>query len=165
MILAVDVDYRNAEAVVAGVCFKAWADEKPDKIYYCTISEIEDYEPGEFYKREMPCILQLIREYSLTPNVIVIDGFVLLGEDSTPGLGMHLYYALGENIPIIGVAKKAFKGTSPKTEILRGKSLKPLFVTSIGMDFESAKSNILSMHGMHRIPTLLKQVDRVCRKS
>ncbi len=164
MILAIDVDYRESEAVVAGVVFDAWEDEIAAQIYYSVISEIKDYESGSFYLRELPCIIQLLEEYQLSPDVIVVDGFVYLGEESKPGLGQHLYNALDQNIPIVGVAKRPFKGTPPETEILRGQSAKPLYITSIGIDIETAKYSVLSMHGKHRIPTLLKRADRECRK-
>ncbi len=165
MILAVDVDYRATEAVVAGVCFEGWADEQARHVYHSRIYKIEDYEPGRFYKREMPCILQLLQEHRLHPKIIVIDGFVYLGDESSHGLGMYLYKAVGGNIPIVGVAKTPFKGTSPRSEILRGKSSKPLFITAVGIDVESAKAHVLSMNGKYRIPTLLKLADRECRAS
>lgn len=163
MILAVDVDYRDTKAIVAGLCFDNWEDEKAAHIYRSVISKTEAYEPGSFYKRELPCILQLLKEHPITPDVIVIDGFVYLGNESRPGLGMHLYNKLGQATPVVGVAKKAFIGTAPDTAIRRGKSSQPLFVTAVGMDLDSAKNHVLSMHGDHRIPTLLKAVDRECR--
>jgi len=165
VILAVDVDYKGDAAKVAGVTFSNWGDESPDRVFYSTVTNIEDYEPGNFYKREMPCILQLLADYNLTPDFIVIDGFVVLGQESRPGLGMHLYDALGRNIPVIGVAKTAFKNSKPESEVLRGNSQKPLYVTAVGIAFETAKDHIRSMHGKNRMPTLLKLVDYECRKS
>ena len=47
--------------------------------------------------------------------------------------------------------------------IYRGDSAKPLFVTAVGMTLEEAKAHIASMHGEHRIPTLLRRVDQLCR--
>lgn len=165
MILAVDVDYRKSEAKISGICFNNWADENSTQTYASIIYEIEEYDPGNFYRREMPCILHLLREHRLSPDLIVIDGFVYLGEESNAGLGLHLFNELEQKIPIVGVAKRPFKGTYANTEVLRGESLKPLFVTAVGIELNEAKNNILSMHGKHRVPTLLKEADRECRKS
>jgi deoxyribonuclease V len=165
VILAIDVDYRADHASVAGVCFHNWGDESPEIVLHTQVSNVEGYRPGQFYKREMPCIIKLLKDHNLNPDLIIIDGFVVLGKDSKPGLGMHLYNALGRNIPVIGVAKAAFKDSKPESEIFRGKSEKPLYVTAIGIDDQIAKSHISSMHGKHRIPTLLKLVDRECRNS
>jgi deoxyribonuclease V len=90
----------------------------------------------------------------------VIDGYVSLG--TGPGLGQHLFEALGGEIAIIGVAKSKFAGSSG-TEILRGRSRRPLYITSVGIERRAACERIRSMHGPHRIPTLLKQVDQVAR--
>ncbi len=163
MILAVDVDYRETVASVSGICFNDWSDADATQICHSVVSGVEAYEPGRFYRREMPCILQLLREHNLTPDIIVIDGYVSLGDASAAGLGMHLFNALDRKIPVIGVAKKPFRGTSADTGILRGNSAKPLYVTAVGISPDQAKRNVLAMHGPHRLPTLLKAVDRACR--
>lgn len=164
MILAVDVDYRNSEALTVGICFDDWRDKAATHLYRSVIPKVEDYEPGSFYRRELPCILRLLSEHHLSPDTIVIDGFVYLGDESRPGLGMRLYNALNREVPVIGVAKNPFKGTTPDTELLRGNSSKPLYITAAGMDITTAKACILSMHGKHRMPTLLKEADRECRR-
>lgn len=164
MILAVDVDYRNSKAVVAGVSFNSWSDEKPIHIYHSVVYKVEEYESGSFYRREMPCITQLLKEHHIEPDIIVIDGFVYLGDESRPGLGMHLYNKLDQAIPVIGVAKKPFRGTPHETELLRGRSSKPLYITAVGIDLNEAKDKVLSMYGNHRTPSLIKEADRVCRK-
>lgn len=165
MILAVDVHYNGDAAMVAGVTFGSWSSEFPDKVFHSTVVNVKGYEPGQFYKREMPCILKLLADYKLTPDFIVIDGYVVLGQKSSPGLGMHLYDALDRNIPVIGVAKTAFKNSKSESEVLRGASQKPLYVTAVGLSTEMAKDHIRTMHGKNRIPTLLKLVDHECRKS
>lgn len=165
MILAVDVDYRNSEALIVGVGSEQWSDEKESAIFKSKVGDIKDYESGNFYRRELPCILKLIQEHNLTPDIIIIDGFVWLGGKTKPGLGSHLYNSLGCKVPIIGVAKKSFIGISSKFELFRGKSKKPLYITSSGIDLEEAMSNIKTMSGENRIPILLKKVDRLSRES
>ncbi len=164
MILAVDVDYNNENALIAGITFSHWRDEKETAVYKSQITNIEAYEPGNFYRRELPCILELIKEHTLKPEIVVIDGFVWLDGTSRPGLGAHLYSALGNMTPVIGVAKKSFAGIPPEYALLRGKSNKPLYITCSGIELESALLNIKTMAGKYRLPTLLKKVDRLCRE-
>ena len=76
----------------------------------------------------------------------------------------YLWQSLTTKIPVIGVAKNYFKDTPKACEILRGQSLKPLYITTIGIDLEQAKQYILEMSGQHRIPTLLKLVDQKSRE-
>ncbi len=163
MILAVDADYQENSAWIAGVAFEAWADPSALKTFRSMVSPIQDYCPGEFYKRELPCILQLLNEFDLKPDVIVIDGYVYLDGRSEPGLGAHLYQALGEVVPVIGVAKRPFQGIDESYSLLRGESQTPIYITAIGMPRTYARNAIRQMHGDYRIPTLLKLADQVCR--
>ena len=41
---------------------------------------------------------------------------------------------------------------------------KALFVTAVGVDANEAADLVREMHGDHRIPTLLKRVDALCRE-
>ena len=163
MILAIDVQYEEDSALAAGVLFSSWGSPEPDKSVVKTIEGIEPYEAGSFYKRELPCILSLLEDIEETIEVIIVDGFVTLGKEESKGLGMHLYDSLENKIPIIGVAKRSFKGTPEQCELYSGDSAKPLFITAVGVSLEDAKSLIASMDGKHRIPTLLKRVDQLCR--
>ena len=163
MILAIDVQYEENSAVVAGVLFPKWSSTEPNRDMVKSVSGIEPYESGAFYKRELPCILSLLQDVNEHLETIVIDGFVTLGKEEKKGLGMYLYEALGEKISIIGVAKRSFKDTPKICEIYRGDSSKPLFVTSVGLSLGEAIAGVASMHGKHRIPTLLKKADQLCR--
>jgi deoxyribonuclease V len=49
--------------------------------------------------------------------------------------------------------------------VMRGGARRPLFVTAAGMNVDTAAAHILNMHGAHRIPSILKRVDRLCRNS
>jgi deoxyribonuclease V len=163
MILAVDVHYSATTAFVAGVSFATWESESADHEYTSLVKGVADYEPGKFYKRELPCILQLLREHSLEPECIVIDGYVFLDGASIPGLGKHLYDALNASTPVVGVAKQSFRGIPERYQVLRGNSMRPLYVTAVGMPLAEAKLHVQAMHGDHRIPELLKRVDQLCR--
>lgn len=163
MILAVDVHYEENHPITAGVLFENWQASTPVKEVVSYVEEIAPYEPGGFYKRELPCILKLIDENDLDIDSIIIDGFVFLDGHGKPGLGKHLYDALNGRVPVVGVAKKPFKDTAAECEVIRGTSHKPLYVTSVGIETNVARENIRNMHGKYRIPTLLKRVDQVCR--
>lgn len=163
MILAVDVQYAETSAVAAGVLFARWNDSRAISDRTKLIHNIAPYEPRRFYKRELPCILSLLPDIKVELETIVIDGYVTLGQHQTPGLGKHLYDKMQQKVPIVGVAKSRFKDTPAACEVLRGSSQNPLLVTAAGIPLPEAKQKITQMHGPHRIPTLLKQVDRLCR--
>jgi deoxyribonuclease V len=163
MILAVDVQYTHETARVAGVVFEYWKDDTPCLEVVSSMHHVACYEHGKFYKRELPCILHLLDEHNLYPEIIVIDGFVFLDGCEKPGLGKYLYDVRHGCIAVIGVAKSAFHGISPEYEIYRGRSRNPLYVTAVGMNVNKAKALVQGMRGSYRLPTLLKRVDQLCR--
>ena len=163
MILAIDVQYSGSTAFVAGIAFNDWNSEIPANEFTSTLQGVAEYEPGNFYKRELPCILKLIEEHDLQLEIIVVDGYVFLDAQQRPGLGKYLHDALQGRVAVIGVAKRSFSGIGEGHEVLRGKSVKPLYVTTSG-ELAEAKSHIASMFGEHRIPVLLKRADQLCRE-
>ncbi len=165
MLLAVDVDYRDdGSAVAAGIVFRDWPSGVVAQTIIRRIDRVENYQPGEFYRRELPCILTVISAVTGLPEAVIVDGYVSLGANGRDGLGMYLYRALEERVPVIGVAKNRFRDTPAEAEVLRGTSIKPLYVTSSGMDVHQARANVATMHGAHRIPTILSAADRACRQ-
>ncbi len=143
--------------------FDNWADAVPKHEYISHVENVGEYEPGYFYKRELPCILKLLNEHRLQPDIIVIDGYVYLDGSSQPGLGKHLFDAVDQSSEIIGVAKRSFSGISSEYEVFRGDSEKPLFITA-SSKLTDSKAYIKGMHGQFRIPTLLKRADQLCRE-
>lgn len=164
MILAVDVQYRDKKSYVAGVGFNDWKANEPLSEFMTVSKILNEYVPGEFYKRELPCILELLNEHSIEADTLIIDGFVFLDGHSKAGLGKHLFEALNSNTKVIGVAKNRFQGISENYAVYRGESKKAIYVTAVGIDLESAKKNIEMMHGEFRIPKLLKRADQLCRE-
>lgn len=158
----VDVDYRQHEAVCACLLFERWTSARPARALAERIWPVEPYVPGQFYRRELPCLLATLSPVASTVDAVVVDGYVWLGPGQVPGLGAHLYQALGGRLAVIGVAKTAFRG-APAIEVRRGQSERPLYVTAVGMEPGSAAQHISEMHGQHRIPTLLGQVDQLAR--
>ena len=164
MILAIDVQYQDNMAFIDGVLFDDWLAEKPITVYKSILYDVEEYVPGNFFKRELPCILKLLTEHKLTPRCIVVDGYVYLDGQKKAGLGKKLFDSLDNIDEVVGVAKKAFSGIGEEHEIFRGKSKKPLYVTTTG-DLDMAKNKVTNMFGKNRIPTLLKLADQGCRES
>jgi deoxyribonuclease V len=60
MLACVDVDYRAAGAVAACVLFRSWSDADSAGELVQAIADVEAYQPGQFYRREMPCLLSVL---------------------------------------------------------------------------------------------------------
>lgn len=167
MIIAFDTYYYENKAKTIGVSFNKWENDKPIEIYSEIIEGIATYEPGSFYKREMPCILSLLKKIDLNDvQFIIVDGYVILDDDGKYGLGGHLYEELGEKIPIIGVAKSGYDSNKLNSKaLLRGESKKPLYISAIGVELNLAFEYIKSMHGNYRMPTLLQIMDTKTKES
>ncbi|MEM7474647.1 MAG: endonuclease V [Planctomycetota bacterium] len=158
-----DVGYAEDRAIAACVTICDWRDSAPEGEYSLEIQKPNEYIPGEFFRRELPCLQQILATLPREPNIMVIDGFVDLDENGRKGLGAHLFDALDRRIPIIGVAKSGFRTASHAIPILRGKSKNPLYITAAGLSRDQAAESILQMHGTHRNPAILKRVDQLSR--
>jgi deoxyribonuclease V len=163
MFACVDVHYYDDAAVAACVLFQNWADANSMKQITVSIADIKPYQPGKFYERELPCILKVLDTVPQRPDTIVIDGYVWLDTEKSPGLGAYIYYALDEHAAIIGVAKSTFQGSNHARKVFRGTSKRPLYITAAGIDPGTASEYIKMMHGKFRTPTLLKLADTICR--
>jgi deoxyribonuclease V len=164
MLAALDVHYddTHGHAIAAAVVFSDWLAQQAIDEYTATIEHIAPYVPGEFFRRELPCLLAVIAKIVEPLDCLIIDGYVRLND--RPGLGQHLHDALGQRIPVIGVAKTRF-ANAPAIEVFRGASRSALFVTAIGIDPQQAADDIRAMHGEHRLPTMLSRADRLARSS
>ena len=59
-IFATDVQYGDvANAMAAGVLFHEWGAEEANREVAVEVSNVPDYEPGKFFRRELPCLLEL----------------------------------------------------------------------------------------------------------
>ena len=160
MILALDVYYSVNEASSVGVLFN-WKDSTSLQTVRARIENVEEYIPGEFYRRELPCLLKVIDKIKLSSlEAILVDGYVYVDDNFKLGLGGRLWEALNKKIPVIGVAKTSFHSNKKTVkEIFRGKSKNPLYVSCIGMDMEEAAEKIQGMSGNFRMPSILKHLD------
>lgn len=163
MIAALDVQYHGNTATTAMVVFGVWSDHVPVSEIVVEVSDVAEYVPGQFFQRELPCLLQAIAQCSIPLSTIVIDGYVWLDDAGRKGLGAKLFEALDQKTAIVGVAKTRFH-EAPAVEVLRGSSKNPLFVTAAGMDVNAAAVHVKSMHGEFRIPTILRLVDQLARR-
>lgn len=165
MIYAFDTYYYEDYANTVCIAFEDWTSEKEVEVFIEQTAVSSAYESGAFYKRELPCILSLLTKIALkSEDIIVVDGYVTLDNDGKIGLGGHLYEALEEKCPIIGIAKNEF--TTPDSQrrsVFRGESKTPLFVTAKGMDVDEVQLKVEQMHGAYRMPTLLKKLDQLSR--
>ena len=163
MIACFDVHYEKDLAIAAAIVFNHWSDESIVDHFVVRCKSGGRYQAGSFYQRELGPLLEVIRQFEEPIHTYVIDAYCHLSADGSPGLGARLHQELSNEIQVIGVAKNRFRDTSHAIEVLRGESDRPLFVSSIGIDYQAAANHIQSMSGEHRIPNLLKSVDRLAR--
>lgn len=161
MIIAIDVHYKAGIAKTVSIEFENWKSVKPIATHIVEMPETADYVPGQFYKRELPCILAVLKMSDLTKvTLIIVDGYVFLDDAEKKGLGAYLFDALAGEIPIVGVAKRSFHSIDKLViPIKRGASKNPLFITCQGANLIEMAENIRMMAGDFRIPTLLKILD------
>jgi len=164
MLACIDVDYRDNDtrASVACLLFDSWSASEPTDVVQTIVTDVAPYVPGQFYRRELPCLLAVLAQAPALPKLIIVDGYVWLGVPQKMGLGAYLHEALEQKTTIVGVAKNPFVD-SGAVPVLRGDSSKPLYVTAEGMSAQQAATHVQQMHGDFRFPTLLKLVDQLAR--
>lgn len=163
MIACFDVHYEAETANAAAILFDRWSDEASVEQFSLSVADVGDYAAGSFYQRELKPLQVLLETIPRSIQYYVIDAYCHLSADRSPGLGAYLHDALPQGSIVIGVAKSRFRDTTHAKEIRRGDSARPLFVTAIGIEYQLAAEYVKSMAGAHRIPTMLKAVDRLAR--
>lgn len=157
-----DVYYYKDYARACCIVFSKDEEEIISK-YIEEIEGIEEYVSGQFYKRELPCILKVLDKVKENIDIIITDSFVWV-DGYKDGLGAYLYKYIDCKIPVIGVAKSYLKGSTSCLEIYRGQSSNPLYVSAIGIDLNYSAELIKNLKGDFRIPDILKKVDKLSRK-
>ncbi|WP_088320407.1 endonuclease V [Kineosporia sp. R_H_3] len=125
------------------------------------LADVEPYCPGALYLRELPAVLAVLAT-TAPVDLLVVDGYVTLDPDGTPGLGARAHARLG--IPVVGVAKTAYRSATHAVPVLRGAASRPLLVTAAGTTAAAAADLVRAMAGPYRLPTALQRVDRLCRE-
>ena len=115
---------------------------------------------GAFYLRELPPLRAVIPAADEL-GLIVVDGYVDLDPDGRPGLGAHVHAEF--DVPVIGVAKTAFRTATHAARVFRGRSARPLYVTAGGMTIADAARLVAEMAGQFHLPDALKLADRLAR--
>jgi deoxyribonuclease V len=162
--VAVDVHYlpaggaRAAAVVAADVTF---GDLLADRTAH--VPQVQPYRPGEFCLRELPP-LHTVLDGLAHLRLLVVDGYADLDAVGRPGPGAHAHahaHAHAEfGVPVIGVAKTAFRTATHAGPVLRGEdSTRPLLVTAAGMSRHDAADMVRNMAGRHRLPDALRRAD------
>lgn len=158
---AVDVHYpaaggaRSALVVAADPTYATIVDERT-----ATLKEVAAYEPGSFFRRELPAIRAVLATGGVL-DLIIVDGYVDLDPDGRPGVGAWLHKEIG--IPVVGVAKTSFQSATHAAHVYRGIATRPLYVTAAGLTVDEAAALVAGMAGPHRLPTALRRVDHLSR--
>lgn len=166
---AVDVHYLGAGAGASAQA-RAALITAPDPTFAVVLQErtmdvadVPPYESGQFYLRELPPLLAILASLRDEEGLglIVVDGYVDLDPVGRPGLGVYVHEEFG--VPVIGVAKSAFRPATHALPVLRGTSARPLFVTAAGLPISEAAELVAAMAGPFRIPDALRRVDALAR--
>jgi len=158
---AVDVYYppsggaRAAMVVATDPAFATVVDER-----VAWLAEVAPYEPGSFYRRELPATRAVLNGVERL-DLLIVDGYVDLDPAGRPGLGAKLHDEWG--VPVIGVAKTAFRSATHAAAVRRGTATRSLYVTAAGLSLERAARLVAAMAGPHRLPDALRRVDRLSR--
>jgi deoxyribonuclease V len=116
---------RAAAVVYADAAFSRLAQDRVE-----LVPEVQPYQPGQFYRRGLPP-LHAVLDGLTKMALLVVDGYADLDPDGRPGLGSRAHEEFG--VPVIGVAKTAFRTATHAIQVRRGTSSRPLYVTAAGM--------------------------------
>ncbi len=158
---AVDVYYPDSGGAVAALVLAE------DPRFATLVAEhrvaldtVAPYRPGAFVERELPAMRAVLAAGGPV-DLLVVDGYVHLDPDGRPGLGAHAHEEFG--VPVVGVAKTAFRGATHAVEVRRGGSDRPLYVTAAGLPVGEAAAMVREMAGRYRLPDALRRVDALSR--
>ncbi|WP_459804857.1 endonuclease V [Herbidospora sp. RD11066] len=138
------------------------------------------YVPGLFAFREIPPLLTALSRLSVTPDLLVCDGYGV-AHPRRFGLACHLGVVTG--LPAIGVAKTSFVGTYPEPGVARGSwapitldgdvvgralrtrdGVKPVYVSQgHRMSLDNACAQVLRLAPEFRLPEPIRRADRLSR--
>jgi deoxyribonuclease V len=128
--------------------------------YTVRLERVATYRPGFFAERELPG-LRAVLAWAGRVDLLLVDGYVQLDPTGRPGLGARVNEAFG--VPVIGVAKTLFRGAHHAIPVLRGRSIRPLYVTAVDVPLDRAAELVRCMAGQHRVPDALRRVDALSR--
>src|SRR5215470_2100111 len=160
--VAVDVHYLpcgGAQAAAVVAADATFCRLLADRIWQ--VAEVPHYHSGQFYLRELPP-LHAVLDGLDGVSLLIVDGYADLDPDGRPGLGAHAHAEF--EVPVIGVAKTAFRTATHAVPVVRGEnSARPLFITAAGMSRHQAADLVRHMAGRYRLPDALRRADAVAR--
>ena len=107
----------------------------------------------------LSCVAYFSMEFMLSEALPIYSG----GLGNVAGDQLKAASDLG--VPVIGVAKTAFRTATHAVPVLRGEdSTRPLYVTATGMPRHDAADIVRNMAGRHRLPDALRRADALARK-
>lgn len=82
MLACVDVDYRGDEgpAVASCVVYEDWDSSESREERVAVIPRVAPYTSGQFFQRELPCILLVLEKVQTPLDAILVDGHVWLDD-------------------------------------------------------------------------------------
>ena len=163
MKLVVAVQQVGSAAHAVALLFEAWDQPEATRVYGASVQPGGKPARGEPDLREVACVLQLLDQCALQPELIVIDGLVHLDAAETPAMGHQLYQALSGRTAVIGVSKTLPPELPAQFHVMREDEAPAIAVTCAGIDLASAKARLRAMHGRKRLPTLLKLAARLAK--
>jgi len=164
MFAATDVQYLPTGAARAALVLAsdaAFSSVVAEQTMLVSSVGVAPYEPGEFYRRELPPLRAVLAPALPDVELLIVDGYVDLDPSGRPGLGAHAHKEF--SVPVIGVAKTRFATATHAIPVIRGQSARPLFVTSAGLPLPDAAALVHAMSGKHRLPDALRRADQLAR--
>ena len=160
--VAVDVHYlpcggaRAAAVVAADATFGHLLAGRTGQV-----AKVAPYRSGQFYLRELPP-LHAVLDGLDGMTLLIVDGYADLNPAGRAGLGAYAHAEFG--VPVIGVAKTAFRAATHAVPVVRGeRSARPLYVTAAGMSHHQAADLLRHMAGRYRLPDALRRADALAR--
>lgn len=158
---AVDVHYPNdggADAALVVAEDSRFATLVGEHVAH--LDRAAPYQPGSFFARELPAVRAILATADPV-DLLVVDGYVDLDPAGRPGLGAFVHDEV--RIPVVGVAKTAFRSATHAVPVRRGAAWKPLYVTAAGIPVAEAADLVARMSGPYRLPDALRRVDALAR--
>jgi deoxyribonuclease V len=158
---AVDVQYLpegGARAALVLAPDRRYATLVAERVAY--LAAVAPYRPGAFFERELPAVAAALDGVAGL-DLLIVDGYVDLDPGGRPGLGAHVHARFG--VPVVGVAKTAFRSATHAVPVRRGGADRPLYVTAAGLPVAEAAALVAGMAGPYRLPDALRRVDALAR--
>ncbi|WP_308164587.1 endonuclease V [Nonomuraea sediminis] len=178
LVAGLDVHYHGDALEAAAVVFDAEGRRVDQRVVHGRPEF--PYVPGLFAFREVPALLKALEGLSVTPDLLVCDGYGL-AHPRRFGLACHLGVVTG--LPALGVGKTHFVGEYRDPEQSRGSwtpivmdgevvgralrtqdGVKPVFVSQgHRISLDTACDQVLRLSPYYRLPDPIRAADHLAR--